>query len=173
MYSIIVPKNIKITLGKSFIKFEGPQGILVKKMGSLHIVKKDSTLFLLKKENVNNATFQLSLITLKKLIQGISRGFRSKLQINGVGFKAIVQPTQLELKIGFSHLVTWKIPNNIKLITSKLKGTVLLIKGNEPYKVSQIATQIRQFRVPDAYKGKGIKKYDEILRLKKGKRESK
>jgi len=105
MYSIFVPKNIKITLGKTFIKFEGPQGILVKKIGSLQIIKKDSYIFLLKKKDSNLTNFQLSLIILKKLIQGISRSFRAKLQINGVGFKAIVHPNKLELKIGFSHLV--------------------------------------------------------------------
>ena len=173
MYSLSIPKNVKIQIGKNFIKIEGPKGVLIKKIGALQIIVKDSRIYILNFKDipVQNINFYLTL--LEKLISGISRGFRERLRIVGVGFKATVQTSSLQLKLGFSHVIEWNIPKTIQIVSSKLKGTVLLIKGNEPYKVSQIATQIRQFRVPDAYKGKGIKKDNEILHLKKGKRESK
>jgi large subunit ribosomal protein L6 len=173
MHSIEIPKHVKVYLGKGFIKLEGPKGILIKKTGDLQFVIKASRIYVLHSKNISTKDVAFYVVVLTKLLHGIERGFRERLRIVGVGFKALVQNSNLQLKLGYSHLIEWKIPKTIQIVCSKLKGTVLLIKGNEPYKVSQIATQIREFRVPDVYKGKGIKKDNEILVLKKGKRESK
>jgi large subunit ribosomal protein L6 len=77
------------------------------------------------------------------------------------------------LKLGFSHEVKYTIPEDISILVSKNKGTILIVRGKENYRVQQIAREIRLLRVPDAYKGKGIQYKKEILVLKKGKRESK
>jgi large subunit ribosomal protein L6 len=75
--------------------------------------------------------------------------------------------------LGFSHEVNYKIPDDISILVSKNKGTILIIKGKENYRVQQIAREIRLLRIPDAYKGKGVQYKKEVLVLKKGKRESK
>jgi large subunit ribosomal protein L6 len=84
-----------------------------------------------------------------------------------------LQEKSLILKLGFSHEIKYDIPNDISILVSKSKGTVLIIKGKENYKVQQVAREIRMLRAPDAYKGKGIHYKNENLILKKGKRESK
>ncbi len=80
---------------------------------------------------------------------------------------------KLILKIGYSHDVVYNIPDDIEIYNGKVKGTILLIKGKELYRVNQIASEIRALRKPDVYKGKGIHKQNEILKLKKGKRDGK
>lgn len=107
------------------------------------------------------------------MVIGVTKGFTQKLRLVGVGFRAAVTAEVLSLKIGFSHEVRYKIPTDITIFVSKNKGTVLLIKGKENYKVQQVAREIRMLRLPDAYKGKGIHYKKEVLTLKKGKRESK
>jgi len=106
-------------------------------------------------------------------MEGVSKGFRQKLKLVGVGFKGFVKDNILNLKIGYSHEVTYEIPTDIKISASKVKGTLLLISGLELYRVKQIAADIRKLRIPDSYKGKGIHIDGEILKLKKGKREGK
>jgi large subunit ribosomal protein L6 len=110
---------------------------------------------------------------LNNLIVGVTKGYRQRLKLVGVGFKASLKERSIFLKIGYSHEVIYDIPADISIIVSKAKGTYLLIKGKEKDRVQQIATEIRALRMPDAYKGKGIHFNKQILKLKKGKREGK
>jgi large subunit ribosomal protein L6 len=110
---------------------------------------------------------------IRNLALGVSKGYRQRLKLVGVGFRASVKDNKIYLKIGFSHEVSYSIPEDVQIIASKAKGTFLLIKGKEKERVYQIAKEIRDLRQPDAYKGKGIHYNKEILKLKKGKREGK
>jgi large subunit ribosomal protein L6 len=110
---------------------------------------------------------------MRSLLVGVLKGYRSKLKLVGVGYKARVLNKKLYLKVGYSHEALYDIPEDIEIICSKLKGTLLLIKGKEEQRVRQVAMEIRNLREPDAYKGKGIHKQGELLKLKKGKREGK
>jgi large subunit ribosomal protein L6 len=95
------------------------------------------------------------------------------LKLIGVGFKATVIENTLKLKLGFSHEIEYTFPTEVTITPATSKGTILLIKGPELTQVNQVAADIRRLRQPDAYKGKGIHYYNEILKLKKGKREGK
>jgi large subunit ribosomal protein L6 len=110
---------------------------------------------------------------IKNLIFGVSKGYRHRLKLVGVGFKAAIKEKDVFLKIGFSHEVVYTLPNDIEGVVSKTKGSYLLLKGIEKTRVQQTAKEIRSLRMPDAYKGKGIHYQKEILKLKKGKREGK
>jgi large subunit ribosomal protein L6 len=110
---------------------------------------------------------------ISNLILGVSKGYRCKLRLVGVGFRASVINKNLVLKIGYSHEIIYKIPEDITILCGKTKGTLLVIKAKELNKVTQVAAEIRSLRVPDAYKGKGIHYDKEVLVLKKGKREGK
>ena len=175
MLSLLIPKNIQIEWGSNFIQVSGPLGSIRKKKVEFLLAKENSRLFLSvndSNENNNIEHFYLSMI--KSYIIGVSKGYRKKLRLVGVGYKAHVNLTNtLVLKIGYNHEVLFPIPEDIKIICSKVKGTVFIIQGTDKYRVNQIAAQIKLLRKPDVYKGKGIHYDKEILTLKKGKRENK
>lgn len=171
MLSLKLPKKINIDWGLDFIKVEGPLGIIIKRRGDFNLAVKDSVLYLWSNNQLNDESTNLAYI--RTMIVGVWKGFSQKLKLVGVGFRASITQNVLSLKLGFSHEVNYQIPEDITILVSKNKGTVLIVKGKENYRVQQIAREIRLLRVPDAYKGKGIQYKKEILILKKGKRESK
>ena len=171
MISITIPKDIIISWGKHFVKVTGTLGTVRKKKSGFDLVKKDSNLYIIPENNTIKLDFYTAL--LNNLIVGVSKGYRQKLKLVGVGFKVSVVQNTLKLKIGYSHEVLYTIPEDVKILVSNVKGNLILIKGKEKQRVSQIASEIRALRVPDAYKGKGIQYFNEILKLKKGKSEGK
>lgn len=171
MLSLKLPKKINIDWGLDFIKVEGPLGVILKRRVDFNLAMKDSVLYLWSNNDIKNESTNLAYI--RSMIVGVWKGFTQKLKLVGVGFRASITQNVLSLKLGFSHEVNYKIPEDISILVSKNKGTILIIKGKENYRVQQVAREIRLLRVPDAYKGKGIQYKKEVLVLKKGKRESK
>lgn len=171
MLKLNLPKNVKINWGENFIKVEGPLGLIVKQKDTFYLAIKDDLLYLWAPNAEFKENFYLTM--LKTLIIGVTKGYRQRLKLIGVGFKAVVKEHRVFLKIGYSHEVEYKIPEDIQIIASKNKGFFLLIKGKEKTRVNQVAKEIRALRMPDAYKGKGIHYNKEVLKLKKGKREGK
>ena len=102
------------------------------------------------------------------LIQGVSEGFSKNLLLNGVGYKAILKGKVLELNLGYSHPINFDIPEDITITVKK--PTEISVFGSDKQKVGQIASNIRSFRKPEPYKGKGIKYEDEFIRRKEGKK---
>ena len=105
---------------------------------------------------------------INNLIVGVTNGFQKELQLNGVGYKASLKDGILELLLGFSHPINFHIPEDIKIELPK--PTQIKIFGISKQKVGQIAANIRSFRKPEPYKGKGVKYSDEIIRRKEGKK---
>lgn len=196
MYSFLLPTNIEIYQNPDFLKLEGPFGTLIKKTGGQEFkiitVNEGRRLF----STTNNST---SLSKLFQIACGLSFGFRHRLTLTGIGFRAIMRdqfsegtPTKnyiakrimeskepdeafLRLKIGFSHEMIYKSSLPINITTSRLegrtKGTLISIKSNSLEALNQATTEIRKFRAPDIYKGKGIYLEQEVIKLKKGKRQ--
>ncbi len=100
------------------------------------------------------------------IIVGITKGFEKKLEINGVGYRAAVKGDVIELNLGFSHPINYKIPKDIAITVEK---NIVAIKGNDKQKVGQVAADIRSFRPPEPYKGKGVKYVEETIIRKAGK----
>lgn len=171
MLKLNLPKNVKINWALDFIKVEGPLGVVIKKKDPFSLAIKSGNLYIWSPENENNENSYLAMI--RNLILGVSKGYRQRLKLVGVGFRASVKENKVFLKIGFSHEISYEIPEDVQIVASKAKGTFLLIKGKEKDRVSQVAKEIRNLRQPDAYKGKGIHYNKEVLKLKKGKREGK
>lgn len=171
MLKIKIPNNIKINWGLDFIKIEGPLGVLIKRKDDFSLAIKDENLYLWSIHNEVKESSYLAMI--RNLILGVSKGYRQRLRLVGVGFRATLKDNFIFFKIGFSHPVSYMIPKDVMIMPSKTKGTFLLLKGKEKERVSQVAREIRNLRQPDAYKGKGIHYNKEILILKKGKREGK
>ena len=171
MKSLLIPDNVTITWGKDFFKATGPLGTVIKQKGDLSFAIKNNRLYFLENTEDHKKHFYFSMIS--NLIIGVSKGYRCKLRLVGVGFRASVINKNLVLKIGYSHEIIYKIPEDITILCGKAKGTLLVIKAKELNKVTQVAAEIRSLRIPDAYKGKGIHYDKEVLNLKKGKREGK
>jgi large subunit ribosomal protein L6 len=102
------------------------------------------------------------------MVQGVSNGFTVNLEINGVGYRAAVQGKNLNLQLGFSHDVAYPIPDDVKIVCEK--PTSISITGANRQRVGQIAAEIRSYRPPEPYKGKGIKYDYETIRRKEGKK---
>ncbi|OOL19014.1 50S ribosomal protein L6 [Bombella intestini] len=102
------------------------------------------------------------------MIKGVSEGFQKGLEIQGTGFRAAVQGSNLVMNLGFSHDVVYPIPSDVKITTPR--PTAILVEGNDKQRVGQVALDIRSFRKPEPYKGKGVRYETEVLRQKEGKK---
>jgi large subunit ribosomal protein L6 len=102
------------------------------------------------------------------MVRGVSEGFTRNLEINGVGYRAAVQGSVLNLQLGYSHDIAFPIPSDIKIVAER--PTAIAVTGADRQRVGQIAAEIRAFRPPEPYKGKGIKYSDETIRRKEGKK---
>jgi large subunit ribosomal protein L6 len=102
------------------------------------------------------------------MITGVSAGFTRNLEINGVGYRAAVQGSTLTLQLGYSHDVVFPIPSDVKINCER--PTAIAISGADRQRVGQVAAEIRSYRPPEPYKGKGIKYSDETVRRKEGKK---
>ena len=102
------------------------------------------------------------------MITGVANGFTRNLEINGVGYRAAVQGNALNLQLGYSHDINYPIPSDVKIACER--PTAITITGADRQRVGQVAAEIRSFRPPEPYKGKGIKYADEVIRRKEGKK---
>lgn len=173
MYSLNIPKNVNISWGNDFVKISGVLGTAVKKKEGFNLAIKESKLYIWNSNQNSNDNLNSYFLYLKNIITGVSIGYCQKLKLIGVGYRAAIQKNTLILKLGFSHEVSYKIPEDVQIYAAKTKGTFLLIKGADKFRVNHIAAEIKNLRAPDVYKGKGVHYENEILRLKKGKREGK
>ena len=168
---IEIPDNVEANLSKDEIKLSGPKGELsapVFEGASIEIadkiitVKKDED----SQDFLKNWGLQRTLIS--NSIIGVSEGFSKKLEINGVGYRAQMKGNNIQLSLGFSHDVNYETPDGIKIETPT--QTEIIISGIDKQKVGQVAADIRAFRPPEPYKGKGVKYEDEYIFRKEGKK---
>ena len=116
----------------------------------------------------SRALYGTSRALIANLVEGVTKGFEKKLEINGVGYRAAVQGKVLQLSLGYSHDVSYPIPEGIAIATPK--PTEIVVTGNDIQRVGQVAAEIRRYRAPEPYKGKGVKYADEFIFRKEGKK---
>lgn len=170
-YPIKIPKGVEINLQGQNISVKGSQGALELNINpAIAVTKKEEDLqvSLREKEAENTAMEGTMHALIKNMIMGVTQGFECKLELVGVGYRAQVQGKSLSLTLGFSHPVLFKIPEDVKIETPS--QTEILIKGCDKQKVGQVAADIRRYRPPEPYKGKGVKYADEIIIRKEGKK---
>ena len=103
-------------------------------------------------------------------VVGVSEGFTKKLEVNGVGYRAQVQGKKINLQLGYSHDISYEVPDGIKVEIEGDRGNVIAISGSDKQVVGQVASEIRSFRKPEPYKGKGVKYVNEQILRKEGKK---
>jgi large subunit ribosomal protein L6 len=167
---ISIPKGVEVKATKDgVISVKGPKGNLDLKLpNGLHLKIDGSVLTLERDEEVaNGAIHGLYRSLLKNNVQGVSEGFEIKLTLIGVGYRANVQGTKLDLQLGFSHPTVLEIPKTLQVVVDK--GTSISIKGADRKEVGQFAAVVRGKKPPEPYKGKGIRYENEFVRKKEGK----
>jgi large subunit ribosomal protein L6 len=167
---IQLPKGVEVTLGET-ITVKGPLGALTQKSPSNVKVSVDNGVmtFAAVNESIqSNAMSGTMRALLNNMVTGVSKGFEKKLNLVGVGYRAQAQGDSLNLSLGFSHPVVHKMPAGIKVETPT--QTEVLVKGIDRQKVGQVAADIRAYRPPEPYKGKGVRYADEVVVLKETKK---
>jgi large subunit ribosomal protein L6 len=167
---VMIPAGVKVTIANNEILVEGPKGKM--KVGlkpDIMIENKDNVIHVTRKGDLN---FQKSLhglyrVLIDNMITGVTKGYERKLEINGTGFKAVVQGKKIVLNLGYSHPIEYEIPEGIKIVVEE--NTKLTVSGIDKHLVGHVASIIRDMRPPEPYKGKGIKYNDETIRRKAGK----
>ena len=169
--AVPLPQGVTATVKEREVKVKGPKGELsLRVIDGIDVAVDKSGVTLTPKEMTDEmrAKWGLSRTLVNNLVEGVSKGFAQQLEIAGVGFRAAVQGKNLQLQLGFSHDVIYPIPPGIDIKCEK--PTLILVSGIDKQKVGQVAAEIRQYRKPEPYKGKGIKYAEEKIRRKEGKK---
>ncbi len=166
-----VPAGVTATVDGRKVSAKGPKG-------ELHYVVNDEVLVNMEENAVvvtpvdqskdARAKWGMSRTMIQNILTGVKDGFERKLEINGVGYRAAMQGKNLQLALGFSHDVVYQTPEGISIACPK--PTEIVISGIDKQRVGQVASEIRSYRGPEPYKGKGVKYAEERIVRKEGKK---
>lgn len=168
---VALPKGVTASVEGQTVKVKGPKGELsVKLAPEVTASINEHGISVSPKSEMERAPqmWGLSRTLVNNLVHGVTRGFSQKLEIQGVGYRAAVQGKVLNLQLGFSHDVTYPIPAGITITTEK--PTMISVSGIDKQLVGQVAAEIRSWRRPEPYKGKGVRYEGEYVRRKEGKK---
>ena len=168
---VAIPTGVTAAVEGQTVKMKGPKGALALVLPDDVTVKMDKGAIKVdpRTETLRaRAMWGTSRTLVANLVAGVTKGFEDKLEITGVGYRASVQGKNLQIALGYSHDVVYPIPEGIAIVTPK--PTEILITGMDKQKVGQVAAEIRGFRPPEPYKGKGVKYAGEYIFRKEGKK---
>jgi len=168
---VAVPGGVTAAVNGQEVKIKGPKGELKHVLADAIVAKLDKggiEIGLREDTKEARAMWGMSRTLVANLIAGVTEGFSKRLEISGVGYRAAVQGSNLQLQLGYSHDIAYPIPQGIQIACPK--PTEIVVTGIDKQKVGQVAAEIRQFRPPEPYKGKGIKYAGEFILRKEGKK---
>ena len=171
-YPVVIPNDVTVALDNDVVKAKGKLGELSVKFDAGHVSVKieDGKVVVapLSESKMARALWGTTRAEINTIVEGVHEGFKKNLELVGVGYKARVAGKTLVLSLGFSHDVNFEIPQGISIVC--VSPTQLTISGADKQLVGQIAQNIRKYRKPEPYKGKGIKFEGESIRRKEGKK---
>jgi len=168
---VAVPSGVTATVDGQLIKVKGSKGELSFVVPeNVSIAMEDGAVAVNPRDETKDARAKwgMSRSQVANLVEGVTKGFERKLEINGVGYRAAIAGKVLKLSLGYSHDVEYAIPTGITITTPK--PTEVVVAGIDKRQVGQTAAEIREFRSPEPYKGKGVKYADEFIFRKEGKK---
>jgi large subunit ribosomal protein L6 len=168
---VAIPKGVTASVNGQEVAVKGPKGELKHVLVDDVIAKlENSGIEIAPRQDTQNARamWGMSRTLILNLMTGVTEGFTKKLEITGVGYRAAVQGSNLQLQLGYSHDVTFPIPKGIQVQCPK--PTEIVITGIDKQQVGQVAAEIRRFRPPEPYKGKGVRYAGEFILRKEGKK---
>ena len=170
-YPIAIPKGVEVTIAPRQISVKGPLGVIARASDPNVAVEKEGGQLLCKalgNSQHANAMSGTMRALVANMVTGVSKGFERKLALVGVGYRAQAQGDKLNLSLGFSHPVVHQMPKGVKVTTPT--QTEILITGIDKQMVGQVAAEVRAYRSPEPYKGKGVRYSDEVIVLKETKK---
>jgi large subunit ribosomal protein L6 len=168
---VTIPSGVTATVDGQTVKMKGPKGQLQFEVHNDVEVKLDKNLVTVSprvETNRARALYGTARAQVANLVEGVTKGFEKKLEITGVGYRAAMQGKNLQLALGYSHDVVYAIPEGITITVPK--PTEINISGSDVQRVGQVAAEIRSYRPPEPYKGKGVKYVGEFIFRKEGKK---
>lgn len=168
---VVLPVGVEVVLSSDALTVKGPLGSLTQfVLPSVKVEKEGASLFCRALENQPNSSAMSGTMRalVSNMVTGVTKGFEKKLTLVGVGYKAQAQGAKLNLALGFSHPIAHDMPNGIKVETPT--PTEILIKGIDRQLVGQVAAEIRAYRSPEPYKGKGVRYANEVVVIKETKK---
>ncbi|MDR3439261.1 50S ribosomal protein L6 [Telmatospirillum sp.] len=170
-YPVVVPNGVTVTVGGGEVSVKGKLGVSALKLTDDVEASLDGNQVWVKPTGTTKRSRMMWGTTralINNMVKGVSEGFTVNLEINGVGYRAAVQGKVLQLQLGFSHDVNYPIPEDVTIKCEK--PTSVSITGKDSQRVGQIAAEIRAYRGPEPYKGKGVKYETETILRKEGKK---
>jgi large subunit ribosomal protein L6 len=168
---IEIPASVTVLIDPGRVTVNGPNGELSQAVPQrMRIEQEDGTITVTRptERGEDRALHGLTRTLIANMIEGVTKGFEKRLEIQGVGYRAAMRGTSLELNVGFSHSVTKDAPAGITFEVPT--PTEIIVKGADKQQVGQVAAEVRRIRPPEPYKGKGIRYQGEYVRRKVGKR---
>ena len=168
---INIPETVEVKISSDSVNVKGPLGELNQHLtGDVKISEVDKVLnFSAVKQTKHSKAMSGTIRALvNNMIQGVSKGFEKKLTLIGVGYKASAQGNKLNLELGFSHSITHNLPDGVSAQTPS--QTDIVLKSSNKQIIGQVAAEIRAYRPPEPYKGKGVRYFDEQVVIKEAKK---
>lgn len=169
---VAIPSGVTVTVSSSEVAVKGGKGELKAKLSSdVAVEVKDGKVIVLpvdKEDKRSRAMWGTTRNNISNMVEGVSKGFTVRLEIQGVGYRAAADKNYLTLALGFSHEIKYAIPAGISIVCEK--PTSIAISGFDKRLVGQVAAEIRSLRKPEPYKGKGVRYEGEYVRQKEGKK---
>lgn len=168
---IALPAGAEVTITTEQITVKGPQGVLTQALnGLVNVANENGTLQFTPANDSRDANAMSGTLRalVNNMVNGVTKGFERKLSLVGVGYKAQAQGDKLNLSLGFSHPVVHTMPAGVTCATPT--PTEIIIKGVDKQKVGQVAAEVRAYRSPEPYKGKGVRYVDEVVIIKETKK---
>jgi len=169
---VAIPSGVTVEVNGNSVVVKGPKG----ELSYLHLpevtVKIEEGQVVVERKNDNaesRARHGLTRQLIHNMVQGVSDGYEKQLEIIGVGYKAQVKGKMLGLQLGFSHPIDYGVPDGIEITQDEKNKNILIVRGIDKQLVGQVAAEIRAYRPPEPYKGKGIRYVGEYVRRKAGK----
>lgn len=166
-----LPKGVEFSKSGNTVSLKGPKGVLSLELNSEVLVEQDDAVVSVKPRSGSRFAGAMTGTTralLANMATGVTSGFERKLELVGVGYRAQAQGKSLNLTLGFSHPVDYSIPEGIEIKTPS--QTEIVVSGTDKQRVGQVAAEIRRYRPPEPYKGKGVRYADERVVLKEAKK---
>ena len=170
-YPVPVPKGVEVNLAGGSISVKGPLGAIARQANPNVGVQREGEAIIFKalgNSNHANAMSGTMRALVAAMVTGVTKGFEKRLALVGVGFRAQAQGDKLSLALGYSHPVVHQMPKGIKVATPT--QTEIVISGVDKQLVGQVAAEVRAYRPPEPYKGKGVRYRDEVIVLKETKK---
>jgi len=166
-----VPSGVEVKISSDAVTVKGPKGEMVSPLFPGISIEQNGDVLQLTcanlEDKVTKSKFGLARALLANVITGVTTGFEKVLELRGVGYRAQMQGTNLNLSLGFSHPVVYAVPQGVE---AKVEQSRITLSGIDKQKVGQAAAEIRAFRPPEPYKGKGVRYVDEHVNMKEGKK---